>query len=67
MKNETFHAMLENLFNGNLSDAKKTAKRTTMFGILEFCKGLGYPSDSCVKIAAYLKGEISFNEYCAKD
>jgi hypothetical protein len=67
MKNETFHSMIENLFNGNLTDAKATAKRTTFLDIQYFCLGLGYPEDASFKIAAYLKGKISFNEYCAKD
>lgn len=57
--------VLENLENGNLTDAKRGAKKFTSFRISMYARQiLCWPFDRSVKAAAYLKGQASFQTYC---
>jgi hypothetical protein len=56
--------MIDNLINGNLTDAKKQAKRHTQNNILLYLFSMGYSKRECAAIAGYLKGEIAFDVYC---
>lgn len=56
---------IEHLINGNLSDAKKAAKNTTFSKIMDSAHyNYGMKIDEAICTAKYLKGEISFQEYC---
>lgn len=58
-------ALFANLENGNLTDAKKAAKRHTSFRLSMFARQiLGWSFDRATKAAGYLKGEATFQEYC---
>jgi ferredoxin-thioredoxin reductase catalytic subunit len=57
--------MFENLENGNLKRAKEQAKRFNFFGIKKAAMEIwGQDESSAYKIASYLRGLISFEEYC---
>lgn len=61
----TLARVFENLENGNLTAAKKDAKRHSPFHLSMFARQVLFWSfDRSVKAAAYLKGEISFQDYC---
>lgn len=55
---------IENLENGNLTDAKKLAERYSFWKLLTLAEERGYETHDAVRIAKYLKGKISFQEYC---
>jgi hypothetical protein len=62
MKHET---CINNLINGNLKDAKKGAKRASHKELRQaFQDTTGCPDGAAVAAADYLKGSISFQEYC---
>ena len=48
------NAMLNNLINGNLSDAKRQAKRFSLSAIYRFCQG-HYAQKKAAAAAIYLK------------
>lgn len=58
-------AIFDNLINGNLSDAKRGAKRKSLSALrahaLEF---FGWSEAKSFAVAAYLKGEGTFQAYC---
>jgi len=56
--------MIENYFNGNLSDAKKQARRHSMQAIVEGCIEYGYTRTLAILIAGFLKGSVSFQYVC---
>lgn len=56
--------MLNNLINGNLTDAKKQAKRFTQAAIVAHLFSTGYSKRECAAIAGYLKNEIAFDVFC---
>jgi len=59
------NSLLNNLINGNLTDAKAQAKRYELFQIakaaIELC---GYSRNKAIMAAAYLKGRCTFQAYC---
>ena len=56
---------IRDLFNGNLTDAKKAARNRSFTSIVTACQ-----DEYCMSFreahytAAYLKGEISWQQYC---
>lgn len=58
-------AVFNDLINGNLTDAKRRARRFTAFRLSMYARQcLFWSLDRSVKAAAYLKGGCSFQEYC---
>lgn len=55
---------IENLINGNLTDAKRLAKKHSYWKLMTLAEHLGYPIHQCVAISGYLKGNLSFQVYC---
>jgi len=58
------NAMIQNLENGNLKDAKKQAKRYRQAEIMQFCIDTGMTFEKAVATAMYLKNQIDFQQYC---
>lgn len=57
--------LFENLENGNLTDARKAARRHTSFRLSMFARQiLGWSFERATLAAGYLKGEASFQAYC---
>lgn len=57
--------LLDNLINGNLTDAKAQAKRYDLFAIARNAvEYLGYSRNKAIMAAAYLKGRCTFQAYC---
>jgi hypothetical protein len=57
--------VFDDLINGNLTDAKRRARRFTTFRLSMYARQcLFWSFDRSVKAAAYLKGECSLQEYC---
>ena len=57
--------MLDDLTNGNLQTAKAQAKRFSHRGISIYCQeDRGMSLKNAVATADYLKGLITFQEYC---
>lgn len=58
-------ACFANLINGNLTDAKRLARRHTSFRLSMYARQiLGWSFDRSVKAAAFLKGGATFQTYC---
>lgn len=56
---------LENLINGNLTDAKRLAKRLELFKLAQFARdNYGWERNHAIMAAAYLKGRATFQAYC---
>jgi hypothetical protein len=59
------NSMIENFINGNLTDAKKQAKRFNLFRIVETLREeFGFSAHKSLKTAEYLKGYGSFQAAC---
>lgn len=56
--------IIESLINGNISDAKKKAQNRSFMWLVSQGEEMGYDPMTRWKIAAYLKGMISWEEYC---
>lgn len=57
--------LIDDLINGNLTDAKRQAKRYSHHAIrMAFIEEMLWTVDSVVAAADYLKWEISFQAYC---
>jgi hypothetical protein len=56
--------IIHNLINGNLTDAKEQAKKYSSWKLMNAADELGYTIVESVAIAGYLKGAISFQDYC---
>lgn len=56
--------MIDNLINGNITDAKKQAKRHTLTAIYKFLLREGYDPQKAMVTASFLKGETDFQSYC---
>jgi hypothetical protein len=55
----------ENLENGNLSDAKRLARRYSVFRLATYAQlRLGWSCRKALAAACYLKGENTFQAYC---
>jgi hypothetical protein len=58
-------SLLNNLLNGNLTDAKQQAARYGLFDIARAAvEQLGYSRNKAIMAAAYLKGRCTFQAYC---
>jgi hypothetical protein len=57
-------SIINNLINGNLTDAKKGAKKFTLQRILDEAIWMGYTYIQGLMMACYLKEQISFQDYC---
>lgn len=55
---------IHNLINGNLTDAKKQAKKYSAWKIMTAAEEMGYKPSQYVAIAGYLKGAIDFQKFC---
>ena len=65
MKTSQIESLFENLINGNLTEAKRMAKRHTAFRLSMFARQvLCWDFDRSCAAAAYLKGLGTFQEYC---
>lgn len=62
MKHAT--TILNNLINGNLKDAQEGAKWFPSKHLIEEAQGMGYNYNEALLMTCYLKGVISFQEYC---
>jgi hypothetical protein len=56
--------VIDNLTNGNLTDAKKGAKKYPLQAIIDHEIWNGNNYNNSLMIAYYLKGMIPFQEYC---
>ncbi len=57
--------LFDDLENGNLSDAKKRAKRYSRFRLSMFARQIcGWSFERSCRAAEYLKGENSFQAFC---
>ena len=56
---------IRDLINGNLTDAKVAAKNRPYFAIITAAQEFyGMSETEAINTAMYLKGEISFTQYC---
>jgi hypothetical protein len=55
---------INDLLNGNLTDAINRAKKITLQSILDEAIWQGYTFNEGLMMACYLKQQISFQEYC---
>lgn len=58
------NALIENLINGNLTDAKEQAKRRDFWDIARAAQKYFPTRNKAVMAAAYLKGRVTFQAYC---
>ena len=56
--------LLENLVNGNLSTAKKQARRFSSSKIVSYLEDSGQNSEKAALTALYLKGGLDWQDYC---
>jgi hypothetical protein len=56
--------LIETLLNGNISDAKRRAKNRPFIWLVKQGEQLGFQPLQRWNIAAFLKGHISWEEYC---
>lgn len=55
---------IRNLINGNLTDAKRQAKKYSSWKLMNTAQEMGYSIVEAVAIAGYLKGVLSYEKYC---
>jgi hypothetical protein len=56
--------MIDNLINGNLTDAKKQAKRFSQAKIQTDLFSMGWSLKHACAAACYLKNQITWEKYC---
>lgn len=56
--------MIDNLVNGNLTDAKRQAKKFGKLAIAKHLREIGWSADKSGKAARYLKTGEGFQDYC---
>jgi hypothetical protein len=56
--------VIENLINGNLTDAKRGATFFATITLIQEAMGFGYNYNEALLMSAYLKGIIPFQDYC---
>lgn len=56
--------IIDDLVNGNLTDAKEQAKNLSRPKIKQFCLDFGWSENKAEAAANYLKGKITFQTYC---
>lgn len=64
MKTILAQEVIESLVNGNLTDAKEKAVNLNAQDIIHARMGQGYNYNESLLMASYLKGLISFQDYC---
>ena len=58
-------SIFDNLINGKLQAAKKSAKRKSLDALYDFAESyLGWNHFVAMAAAKYLKNKITFQEYC---
>jgi len=57
-------SLLDNYINGNLTTAKKQAQRLSFMSLLTGLREAGYTPEAAISIAAFLKGQGSFQAAC---
>jgi hypothetical protein len=57
-------AMIENLINGNIKEAKAQARRFSSFKIYSHLNAKGWTNTKAIATASFLKNHISWKEYC---
>jgi hypothetical protein len=62
--NAEAQSAIDNLINGNLTDAKDIAKDIPTMCIIENAENIGYSNHQALLIASYLKGLIDYEHYC---
>lgn len=60
-------SLINNFFNGNLTDAKKQAKGFSAAKIREGLMDCGKNSEQASLTAIYLKGGMEWQEYCDQE
>lgn len=58
------NSLIENYINGNLTDAKRQAKRFNEHRLFQGLRDYGYSVNAAMAIAAFLKGYGSFQAAC---
>jgi hypothetical protein len=58
------NALIENLINGNLTDAKERAKRYGFWDIARAAQTHFGSRNKAIMAAAYLKGRATFRAFC---
>jgi hypothetical protein len=56
--------MIDNLINGNCTEARKMSKRFTVYRIVDHLTDLGWTQDRAFKCARFLKTGEGFQAYC---
>lgn len=64
MKTILAQEAIDNLINGNLSEAKEIAVNLNASDIIHARMGQGYNYNEALLLTSYLKGLISFQDYC---
>jgi hypothetical protein len=64
MKTHLAQDAIDNLINGNLTEAKEIAVNLNASDIIHARMGQGYNYNESLLLACYLKGFISFRDYC---
>lgn len=57
-------SLIENYINGNLTDAKRQAKRYGFAALLNGLQDFGFGAVSAIAIASFLKGQGTFQAAC---
>ena len=65
MKQTKSQQAVENLYNGNIPDAKRLAKRAPYFKLIEACDAAGITPARAVIATRYLKGMESWQTFCS--
>lgn len=55
---------IQNLINGNLTDAKDIAKDIPTKNLIENAENIGYSNHQALLMTSYLKGLIDYQQYC---
>jgi hypothetical protein len=58
------NTLIENLINGNLTDAKEQAKRYGFWNIAKVAQTYFGSRNKAIMAAAYLKGRATFQAFC---
>lgn len=59
-------SIVDNLVNGNLTDAQQGAKKFSYWQLMLEIENYGYCTVEAHFMASYLKGKMSFQDYCNK-
>ncbi len=57
-------SMINNYINGNLTDARKQARRFSFEAIMRHLLSCGYSENRAAAVAGYLKGLVPFQTVC---